>query len=868
MSELQPKKFQTEALKKLREYLELARLLSDPAKAFERVTGGSQYRPLPGMESVPSVCLRLPTGGGKTMLAAMSVAVAARSYLDRELPPVLWLVPSDAILQQTKRALTDTDHPYRRALGKEFGDRVRVFELSDFANLTPQDIRSYVCVVIGTMAMVQKDDTDKYRVYKHNENLEGHFTAAARATPGLELIEPGRPGAGTPKFSFANLMKVQRPLMILDEAHQFMTPLADRVRGRLGAGLIVELTATPKPESNELYFAHASELKDEDMIKLPVVLEEHTGVWQQAVHDAVQTRKRLADIATGEPEYVRPLLLIQAQNAGSEGDWKAVKQYLLDTEGLREQEIAVHTGDLRELDGVNLFSEECPVTTVITVKALKEGWDCSFAYVLCSTANVGAASDVEQLLGRVLRMPYAKARLAPELNKAYAHVESARFQDAAKGLKDSLVAMGFEEAEAKAAVQSSFSEEPLFDQPAAFELIVAEEPEIVSLPPAETRRVEVERTATGEFRVEVREAISPALREKLLERVPEPERPKVSARVEEHNRAWAPSPAQRGVRFSVPRLTVEDESEQRVLFTREVVEEVADFNLTRYPANLSGFGYDAATRRYLLDVDGEQVTLRLMGEPEPTLPFGASSITVTQLVAWLDSKLRHPRVNKSSLSAWILQAIEQLLKKPNITLDVLDRGRFILFRKLEQAREKAWQAELDRGYQELLFDPGSTALASEEFAFRFPLEYPANWYCDGTDFRKHYYKRVGEMKGSGEEYTCAVEMDQHPRVRHWVRNLAGRGRENTSFWLQTKTDKFYPDFVAELDDGTILVVEYKGEGYRTNDDSKEKQQLGRLWAARSGGRAKFLMACEGEGGLTVREQIDQEIRVGPGSVAV
>ena len=68
----------------------------------------------------------------------------------------------------------------------------------------------------------------------------------------------------------------------------------------------------------------------------------------------------------------------------------------------------VVTGELRELDGVDLFDRHCPVECVITIEALKEGWDCSFAYIFCSVSRGRSAVDVEQLLGRVLRMPYAE----------------------------------------------------------------------------------------------------------------------------------------------------------------------------------------------------------------------------------------------------------------------------------------------------------------------------------------------------------------------------------------------------------------------------------------------------------------------------
>jgi type III restriction enzyme len=76
-------------------------------------------------------------------------------------------------------------------------------------------------------------------------------------------------------------------------------------------------------------------------------------------------------------------------------------------------------------------------------------------------------------------------------------------------------------------------------------------------------------------------------------------------------------------------------------------------------------------------------------------------------------------------------------------------------------------------------------------------------------------------------------------VEVWVRNL--ERRVDSSFWLQTSTDRFYPDFVALLNDGRILVVEFKGEHLWSNDDSKEKRAVGELWAERSNGKCIFVM---------------------------
>ena len=133
-------------------------------------------------------------------------------------------------------------------------------------------------------------------------------------------------------------------------------------------------------------------------------------------------------------------------------------------------------------------------------------------------------------------------------------------------------------------------------------------------------------------------------------------------------------------------------------------------------------------------------------------------------------------------------------------------------------------------------------MVSPEVCFSFnPQNYPYNTLYKGYyKFQKHYYPQVGDLKAEGEEFECAQFLDASlPNVNFWVRNL--ERRPSHAFWLQTSTDKFYPDFVCSLDDGRHLVVEYKGEDRWSNDDSKEKRDLGGLWEARSNGKCLFIM---------------------------
>ncbi len=264
-----------------------------------------------------------------------------------------------------------------------------------------------------------------------------------------------------------------------------------------------------------------------------------------------------------------------------------------------------------------------------------------------------------------------------------------------------------------------------------------------------------------------------------------------------------------------------------------------------------------------MDLEGRDFVLTPLLDPSAQLESMPTEMTPVRLAEWLDRKLRDITMNQTMLSPWLLSAVHNVLERPRITMEMLDRGRFLLLRQLGESIKDARVKEAKKGYQELLFGPEAQVVTVEEFSFRYPKEYSANSFCRGMyRFTKHYYPRPGEMKESGEEFDCALELDRLPEVKHWVRNLAGQGREKSSFWLQTSTDRFYPDFVAELMDGRMLAVEYKGESYRTNDDSREKNELGELWAGRRGGHAVFLMAVKNHHGMKVEEQLAKAIETG------
>src|SRR5699024_1904227 len=131
--------------------------------------------------------------------------------------------------------------------------------------------------------------------------------------------------------------------------------------------------------------------------------------------------------------------------------------------GIPEQEIAIKTGDKDELKNVDLLSPECPVRYIITVNALKEGCDCPFAYVLATVANRSSAVDVEQILGRVLRLPYTRTNNSEVLNLSYVITSSADFHQTVKKVVAGLNSAGFSSHDCRA----QDVDEPPLSAPAA-----------------------------------------------------------------------------------------------------------------------------------------------------------------------------------------------------------------------------------------------------------------------------------------------------------------------------------------------------------------------------------------------------------------
>ena len=179
------------------------------------------------------------------------------------------------------------------------------------------------------------------------------------------------------------------------------------------------------------------------MVKLPVILCNFVNV-ASVIDNAIVMQNRLEAITKSENADLRPIVLFQAQSGANEDaqTFEKIKKKLVNI-GIDEEQIAIKTAKINELNGVNLSHKDCKIRYIITINALKEGWDCPYAYILASIANKNSTADVEQLIGRVLRQPNARKYTNQELNVSYVLTCSNDFERTAKSVIAGLNGAGF-----------------------------------------------------------------------------------------------------------------------------------------------------------------------------------------------------------------------------------------------------------------------------------------------------------------------------------------------------------------------------------------------------------------------------------------
>lgn len=855
------KNYQQNLLEVYSEFLSRCKELKDPAAAFSESTkmaalGLAQpYHPLPELAHVPYVCLRVPTGGGKTRIAGQSIKCVNQCFLAVDISLVLWLVPSEPIREQTLHALKEKDELLNQDMRNLFG-AVNVLDVNEAMYMQPATLNTGTTIIVATMQSFKRDTADGLRTYRQNGALMPHFE-------GVSVEQKG-------EHSLMDLIRLRHPYVIVDEAHNQGTQLAVETLKRFNPSCILELTATPDrlcQPSNVLRSVSAATLQSEDMLKLPLELAVHPE-WRVSLAAAIERLRQLAADTEQEKqltgEVIDPVvMLIQAErNISGRVNFtpEKVKQHLINDFNISEDTIAIATGSIDELSGKKLGDPDYP-QFIITIDKLREGWDCPYAYILFSFRNTTSARAVEQVLGRVLRMPHVTRKKRESLNRSYAYVVSDELASTVKQLKDGLVQRGFERLEAKDLIVTPDGQpdRDLLSQlsdlvvplPSLDDVMSLPDEEAVSALPNRIRNMLEVSPEMGTLTVKNSANASQIYQISETFRQPQAARyvkEQLDAALTRQTASPTreETPAERGISAKVPLLGYKQRSFFNVFDETPLLDadwEISDFD---YKLTDGEFSPDVeAMRRASLTISQlEKIECNVYDKLDSQLAFFGKEKgwEITDLIYWLDNNLYFPYSERDKKVAWINAAISYLIDEKDFSLDELAYRKFRLRGTLQRKMAAGLTEVKQRVFDNLFSNENKFEIRDEHSIILEQGRYAYdNVYTGFIDLKNHFFATIGNLKSTGEEFECA-EYIAHKMdgVEWWVRNVENKA---TSFWLQTATGKFYPDFVVKLLSGVLLVVEYKGQHLSAdngNRDSIEKKRIGDLWAKRSNGTCGFV----------------------------
>ncbi len=841
------KEYQQQALDWLEVFFKRCKTGKNLRQAYEDTTREAlsfplQYRELPTSPEVPYVCLRIPTGGGKTLIGGLAIERANRSLLFVPYSVTLWLVPSEPIREQTLKALRTPSNLLHQAVFSALGE-VTILDIEEAVRTPPAAYNGSNVIIVSTMQAFKRGDTSALNVYKENGYLMAHFE---------DVTDPQVRGS----HSFVDVLRMRHPFIIVDEAHNQGTPLAFDTLARFEPSAILELTATPDrflQPSNVLYTVSAAALQAAEMIKLPLELIRRAE-WRDALRDAIGCLNRLQEKAEIERkatgEYLRPILLLQAERRDAERETltpERVKTAMIEDFGILAEAIAIATGALDEIAGEDILSEKCQVRFIITIDKLREGWDCPFAYVLCAFRNTNSATAAEQILGRILRMPKAKRKTQPELNEAYAFVTSTNLQETVESLRDGLVKSGFERQETKELIHSYEESEAgeLFSYNASITFATPELPAPETIPANLESKIEITPEAGSITLKGTWSNTQAASLEKIFTTT---EGKETARQALEKLRGPSPQPRQKtpsekGEVFRVPLLAYQNGDLWEPFEDTHLLQgewRLLDYSSELFESEFAKPDMSAQGGRLNITQAGK-IQFEYLEKIENQLGFFfANNWDQAQLVTWLERNIFDDSLVPDEKAAFLNQTVTDLIAKRGFSVEELCYSKFRLRAALEEKIKNAKSEAMRKVYQTLMINSDRFSVNDQSETVFEQGRYAYNYSYSGfTTLPKHFFPVIGDLKSEGEEFECALFLaTQLEGLKFWVRNIE---RKVTSFSLQTSTDRFYPDFICKLEDGRILVIEYKNTRDWDLPENEEKRILGKLWQNRSKGKGIFIM---------------------------
>jgi type III restriction enzyme len=317
---------------------------------------------------VPHICIKVPTAGGKTFIACNAIKTIFDAF-DYDRPKaVVWLVPSITILEQTIKNLKDPSHPYRQKINSHFGNKVEVFDketLLQGSGFNATTVKEQLNIMVFSFDSLRAKNKEDRKVFQENGNLQSFENLIGKNT----------------EITLGAVIKYLNPLVVVDESHNAESDLSVEMLKEVNPCFILDLTATPRKNSNIVSFIDALELKRENMVKLPVIVYNHQDK-TEVINSSLQLQKRLELQAIEEEKkggkYIRPIVLFQAQPKNGKdflneeeekSNVQKLKEKLIELKIPAEQ-IKIKTANINEIKGLDLMGKDCEVRYIITINAL------------------------------------------------------------------------------------------------------------------------------------------------------------------------------------------------------------------------------------------------------------------------------------------------------------------------------------------------------------------------------------------------------------------------------------------------------------------------------------------------------------------
>ena len=855
------KTYQKKVIADLTRYLELLNETKSDAAAF-RLFWQEKSAPALGLyqnviPGVPNLCFKVPTGGGKTFIACNAVRPIFDALPTTKTKAVVWLVPSDAILTQTAKALKDTSHPYRQKIDVDFGGRVEVYtkqELLNGQNFNPTAVTEQLSVMVLSYDSFRGRGKEGLKAYQENSNLAAFAKVLGKPDSPIEKADE------TALFQIINQLN---PLVIVDESHHARSELSLEMLENFNPCFVLDLTATPKKESNIISYVDAVQLKNEHMVKLPVIVYNRDSQ-PEVLIDAIDLRNKLEEIANAEyartGKYIRPIALFQAQPKGKEDatTFEKLRDKLVD-KGIPAEQIAIRTADVNELKNTDLMSPDCPTRYIITVNALKEGWDCPFAYILASLANKTSQVDVEQILGRILRLPHTIQHTQSALNMSYVLTSSNDFNNTVAHIVKGLNSAGFSDKDYRIG-ESAKPQAP--EQPA--EQIALPDPQGASEPetaeddfswlddkligaelerrkeqaktPKITPKADTMLDAAAEIEKAYTDTIQQTGSDPVMENLPWEVRDKVkSFQVNPQFREDIET-------LKIPQFFLKIEQS---LFTDGAFE-LLDKEMLAEGFTLKGKAYDidfAAADDEIREID--------VREQDGGLPkvFKMESAEQRYFKEWFNNLPAESRVRQckdmmfNQLNKLNMVDAAELKAYINRIVDDMDKAQLAAMEKAPLGYAAKIRAKIETLLESHYRETFEKWLETERIVCKPYFRLPASIHpVSNTDIyaRSLYTAEDGDMNKL--EQKLIVELTVLPNVRWWHRNIARQGFAINGFI------KHYPDILIMTQSGKLICAETKGEHLK-NDDSREKIALGQAWRTAAGRDFRYYMVFENEENL-------------------